>query len=82
MSYTLIVTWETIGIEYSVPKVSWVTIKVYDIIGNEIETLVDEEKASGKYELTWYADNLPAGVYFYSLQAGEFVSIKKMILLK
>jgi photosystem II stability/assembly factor-like uncharacterized protein len=69
-------------IKYSVPNVSWVTIKVYDTIGNEIETLINEEKASGTYKLTWYAESLPAGVYFYSFQAGAFVEAKKMVLLK
>jgi hypothetical protein len=55
---------------------------VYDILGNEIETLVNEEKPAGNYELTWYAENLPSGVYFYQLRAGNFVETKKMILLK
>ena len=69
-------------IKYSVPIVTQVTIKVYDIIGNEIETLVDEEKAAGTYQLTYYAEQLPAGVYFYKVQAGNLVETKKMVLLK
>lgn len=60
----------------------FVTLKVYDILGNEIETLVNEEKPAGTYEITWYAANLPSGVYFYQLKAGDYVSMKKMILLK
>ena len=52
-------------IRYSVPQSSNVTIKVFDILGNEIETLVNEEKPAGTYEITWYAANLPSGVYFY-----------------
>jgi hypothetical protein len=61
---------------------SHVTIKIFDVLGNEIETLVNEEKPVDTYELTWYAENLPSGVYFYQLKAGDFISTKKMILLK
>jgi len=74
---------------YSIPNASEVTIKVYDILGKEIETLVNEEKPAGTYEVTWYAANLPSGVYFYQLkatpsggQAGSFGETKKMILMK
>ncbi|HEY6626032.1 MAG TPA: T9SS type A sorting domain-containing protein [Ignavibacteriaceae bacterium] len=63
-------------------KEGFVTLKVYDILGNEIETLVDEEKPAGTYEVTWYAGNLPSGVYFYQLKAAEFVSTKKLVLMK
>ena len=69
-------------IRYSVPQISNVTIKVFDILGNEIETLVNEEKTVGTYEVTWYAEQLPSGVYFYQLQAGDYISTKKMILMK
>ncbi len=74
-------------IKYSIPPVGTqravsVQIKVYDILGNEIETLVNEEKTVGTYEVTWYAEQLPSGVYFYQLRAGEFISTKKMLLLK
>ncbi len=69
-------------IRYSVPEISKVQIKVYDVLGNEISTLLNEEKHAGTYELTWNAANLPSGVYFYRIQASEFISTKKMILLK
>jgi hypothetical protein len=69
-------------IEYSIPQASQVRIKVFDILGNEIETIVNEEKTAGTYELTWYAENLPSGVYFYQLQAGQHTAVKKMLLLK
>jgi hypothetical protein len=59
-----------------------VIIKVFDILGTEIETLVTEEKPIGTYEITWYAENIPSGIYFYRLQAGSFIDTKKMILLK
>jgi hypothetical protein len=61
---------------------SQVVIKVFDTLGNEIETLVNEERPVGRYEITWYAEGLPSGVYFYRLRTNEFVETKKMILLK
>ena len=67
---------------YSVPQSSKVVIKVFDILGKEITTLMNEQKLAGTYELTWNASNLPSGVYFYRLNAGEFTETKKMILLK
>jgi hypothetical protein len=72
----------TTTFRYSIPQTSKVVIKVYDILGNEIVTLMDEEKSVGTYQLTWNAVNIPSGVYFYKLQAGEYVNTKKMILLK
>ena len=67
---------------YSIPTESKVVIKVYDILGNEIETLVSEEIQTGTYELTWDAGNLSSGVYFYQIKAGVFVETKKMIVIK
>jgi hypothetical protein len=69
-------------IKYSIPQSSQVQIKIFDILGNEMETLVSEEKPSGTYELTWNASSLPSGVYFYRIQAGDFVETKKMVLMK
>ncbi|MCJ7555214.1 MAG: T9SS type A sorting domain-containing protein, partial [Ignavibacteriaceae bacterium] len=69
-------------IKYSVPQFSYIIIKVFDILGKEIETLVKEEKPAGTYEINWNAQNLPSGVYFYQIQAGSFIDTKKMILLK
>ena len=76
-------------IRYSIPQSSYVVIKVFDILGNEIETLANQEKPAGTYEITWYAENLPSGIYFYRLQAlptgrqaGSFVETKNMILLR
>jgi hypothetical protein len=70
------------NIKYSIPKSSLVSIKVYSILGNEIKTLVNEEKPAGNYDLTWNASSLPSGVYFYRIYAGSFVETKKMILMK
>ena len=77
-------------IKYAIPTVTLrkaqsdisVTLKVYDVLGNEIETLVNEEKTAGSYEVTWFAEKLPSGVYFYQLRVGELTQTKKMILLK
>jgi hypothetical protein len=64
-----------------------VTLKVYDVLGNEIATLVNEELTPGEYEISFYSHsgevrNLSSGIYFYTLKAGEFVQTKKMILMK
>ena len=69
-------------INYSISKTSLVTIKVYDISGKEIETLVNEQKMPGNYRIKFDAAKLSSGVYFYKMQAGNFVSTKKLVLLK
>jgi hypothetical protein len=55
---------------------------VYDVLGNEIATLVNEEKPAGIYEVVFNAFEYPSGIYFYRLQAGKLIQTKKMILLK
>ena len=72
----------TTTISYSVPKESFVSLQVYDILGNEISTLVNEKKPQGYYNIEFNAKDLPSGIYFSRIQAGSFVAIKKMILLK
>jgi len=67
---------------YSIPQTAKVVIKVFDILGNEIATLMDEEKSVGTYELMWNAASFTSGVYFYQLKSGEFVQTRKMILIK
>ena len=57
-------------------------IKIFDILGNEIETLVNEEKPTGSYEVEFDASKLSSGIYFYKLQSGSFVETKNMILIK
>jgi hypothetical protein len=69
-------------ISWQVPVGSWQTIKIYDVLGKEIATLVDEYKPAGSYEVEWDASNYPSGVYFYQLKADSFIEIKKMILIK
>ena len=70
-------------IEYEVPEKSFVTIKIYDILGREVQTLVNnEEKVRWRYKVTFDASTLASGVYFYRIQAGSFVETKKMVVLK
>lgn len=69
-------------ISYEVARESNVTLKIYDAIGNEVATLINETKPAGTYEITFNASNLSNGVYFYKLQAGNFTSTKKLILMK
>ena len=69
-------------IRYSIPQSSKVEIKIFDILGNELEILVDENKSAGIYEIEFNASSLPSGTYFYQLKAGDFIETNKMILLK
>ena len=70
------------NISYNIPNGSLVTLKVYDILGKEIVTLVNESKQAGSYNVQFDANNLSSGVYFYSIQAGDFFESRKMILMK
>ena len=69
-------------IKYQIPELSFVTLKVYDVLGNEIKTLVSDEKSAGHFQVEYDASSLPSGIYFYRLQAGSFVETKKMVLMK
>jgi len=73
-------------ISFTIPNVgtglALSVLKVYDVLGNEIATLVDEHLEAGKYEVTFDASNLASGIYLYRIQAGSFVETKKMILIK
>ena len=69
-------------IEFRIPSTGLVTLKVFDILGNEVSTLVNEELKQGSYSFNFDASKLASGIYFYSLKAGNFISTKKMILLK
>ncbi len=76
--------------KYTIPSViaseakqsQFVTLKVYDILGNEIATLVNEEKSAGSYEVKFNANGLSSGIYFYKLQTGNFIETRKMNLVK
>ncbi len=69
-------------INWQLPASSHVSLKIYDIIGNEVATLINEEKEAGYYQIKFNASNLASGVYLYCLKAGDYLSAKKMILLK
>ncbi len=69
-------------IKYQVAINSQVSLKVYDVLGDEVATLVNEEKPAGSYEVEFDASHLSSGVYFYKLQAGSFVETRKIILLR
>jgi hypothetical protein len=57
-------------------------LKIYDVLGNEVKTLVNEYKPAGSYEINFDASGLATGVYFYQLKAGKYITVKKMILLR
>ncbi|MHB1687480.1 MAG: T9SS type A sorting domain-containing protein [Ignavibacteriaceae bacterium] len=69
-------------IKYDISKESFVTLKVYDILGREVVSLINEEKQSGKYQVTFNANNLSSGIYFYRIKAGEFIQTERLILLR
>ena len=70
------------SIKYSVKENSLVSLKLYDILGNEVVTLVNEEKPAGEYEIKFNAKGLASGIYFYQLKANTFIETKKMIFLQ
>ena len=72
----------TTSIKYAVTKQEFISVKVYDEIGNEVVTLVNEVKPTGNYEVEWNASAFASGIYYYRLKAGSYIEIKKMVLLK
>jgi hypothetical protein len=72
----------TTTIGYSIPEDNLVTIKVYDILGNEVITLVNEQKQAGKYEMLYNASNIASGVYYYQITSGSFTETRKLMLMK
>ena len=69
-------------IRFTISELRFTTLKVYDLLGREIATLVNEEKPAGSYEVEFNGDGLPSGFYFYQLRAGNYIETKKMVLLK
>lgn len=69
-------------INYQLPEAGLVSLRIFDLMGREVKTLVNEIKEKGSYNISFDASNLSSGVYFYQLRAGDYVSIKKMVLLK
>ncbi|MCL6493862.1 MAG: T9SS type A sorting domain-containing protein [Ignavibacterium sp.] len=70
------------GSGFTVQGSRLVTLKVYDLLGREVATLVNENLPPGSYEVMWNAVSLPSGIYFYQLQAGSFTQTKQLILLR
>ena len=70
------------SIKYSLAERSAVSLKVYDVLGNEVVTLVNTTQSIGDYDINFDAANLASGLYIYTLKAGSFTSTKKMMLLK
>jgi 5-hydroxyisourate hydrolase-like protein (transthyretin family) len=64
------------------PKGSHITLKVYDLLGNEVTVLVDDFKSKGRYKVRFDASHLASGIYFYKLQAGYYYKVHKMNLIK
>jgi len=69
-------------IRYEIPKENNVTIKIFDVLGREVETLINAAQKGGEHEVVWNAKNFSSGIYFYQIRAGELVSTKKMLLIK
>jgi hypothetical protein len=72
----------TTTIRYSLPSTSTVRFSVYDILGQVVDVLVNEEQSAGWKEVQWNAKDVPSGTYFYRLQAGSFIETRKLLLLK
>ncbi|MBK9227171.1 MAG: T9SS type A sorting domain-containing protein [Ignavibacteria bacterium] len=67
---------------YDLPQDNFVTIRVYDILGKEVVTLVNENKEAGRYLVSFNAANFSSGIYFYTIQAGEYEHTRRMTMLK
>jgi hypothetical protein len=72
----------TTNIKYQIINKKLVTLKIYDILGKEVASLVNEKQLPGVYEVNWDASQFPSGVYFYKLTAGDFSEVKRMVLIK
>lgn len=69
-------------IKFVIPKSSYVKLIIYDVLGREIKTLVNEKLNAGRYEINWDGSGYPSGVYIYELHTSDFVDVKKMMLIK
>jgi len=68
--------------EFGISDLGFVSLKVYDVLGREVKTLVNEIKPAGRFKIEFDGSNFASGVYFYKLEAGEFVQTKRMVLIK
>jgi len=69
-------------IRFQIPKSEFVTLKIYNLLGEEVATLLSNQLISGFHSADWDASRMASGVYFYRLEAGSYSSVKKMLLLK
>jgi len=69
-------------LEFGISDLGFVTLKVYDMLGKEVKTLVNENLKAGRYKFEFDGNNLPSGIYFYKIESGNFISTKKMMLIK
>ena len=69
-------------IEFSLPRATQATLSIYDLLGREVQTLLNKELAAGYHEITFDAINLPSGIYFCRMESGDFNQTKKMVLMK
>jgi hypothetical protein len=72
----------TTSIEFRIVEFGFVSLKVYDVLGKEVATLINEEIAAGRYNVVFDASNLPSGIYFYRLSVNNFSMTRKMVLIK
>jgi Secretion system C-terminal sorting domain/BNR/Asp-box repeat len=72
----------TTTIRYAIPQDNFVSIKLYDVLGNEVITLVNEQRQAGRYEMLFNAADIASGVYYYQIKAGDFIQTKKLLLMK
>jgi len=69
-------------LEFGISNLGFVSLKIYDVLGREVKTLVNEIKTAGKYKIEFDGSNFASGVYFYRIEAGDFVQTKRMVLVK
>ena len=69
-------------IEFGIPESNFVTLTIYNMLGEQLEVLVNEALSAGDYKANWIAEELPSGIYVYKLVTGNYMESKKMILLK
>ena len=69
-------------IEFDIPEVTDVKLEVYDVLGRKVKTILDDRLEGGRYRARVNGSGLPSGVYFYRLEAGKYVGVKKMLLVK
>ncbi|MBL0106953.1 MAG: T9SS type A sorting domain-containing protein [Ignavibacteria bacterium] len=70
------------NLEFGISELEFVSLKIFDVLGNEVSTLVNENKPAGRYEVTFNGADFPSGVYFVRMESGDFMDVKRMVLIK